>query len=153
MNRGNLVEKLKIRVLLGNVSQEQLPDIIIDLMINRYSSIDDEALQYFKVAVSCLEWLIANAITQGNIHTSRSDKVGDVTVSMGGGISQVQAWKDLLKYIYKNPDYISPTLSGFKYLCVIGGTRKDRYREVLNDPNSLGPYLTTTPNSPVDFNY
>ncbi|MFQ2044172.1 hypothetical protein ACK34Y_04085 [Aeromonas veronii] len=113
-----MVEKLKIRVLLGNATPEQLPDTIIGLMINRYSSIEDEALQYFKVVVSCLEWLIANAITQGNIHTSRSEKVGDVTVSVGGGISQVQAWKDLLKYIYKNPDYIYPTLSGFKYLCV-----------------------------------
>jgi hypothetical protein len=148
-----LVEKLKIRVLLGNASPEQLPDTIIDLMINRYSIVEDEALQYFKVVAACLEWLIANAITQGNIHTSRSERVGDVTVSVGGGTSQYKAWKDLLKYIYKNPDYIDPTLSGFKYLCVIGGTRKDRYKDVLNDPNSLGPYLTKTPNSPVDFNY
>ncbi|HDO1310914.1 hypothetical protein ACE1B4_11250 [Aeromonas veronii] len=148
-----MIEKHKIRVLLGNVPPEQLPDIVIDLMINRYSGIDDEALQDFKVVVSCLEWLIANATAQGLINTSRSEKVGDVSVSMGGGISQVRAWKDLLKHIYKNPNYIDPTLSGLKYLCVIGGTRKDRYKEVLNEPNGLGPYLTTIPNSPIDFNY
>ncbi|MCF5911881.1 hypothetical protein [Aeromonas veronii] len=151
-----MIDKFKIRILLGNVSPEQLPDIIIDLMINRYSSIDDVALQYFKVVVSCLEWLIVNATAQGLINTSRSEKVGDVSVSMGGGISQVQAWKDLLKHIYKNPNYISPALSALKYLCVIGGTRKDRYKEVLNDPNGLGPYLTTTTQittAPIDFNY
>ncbi|MFM5072394.1 MULTISPECIES: hypothetical protein [Aeromonas] len=150
-----MIEKHKIRVLLGNVPPEQLPDIVIDLMINRYSSIGDEALQDFKVVVSCLEWLIANAITQGNIHTSRSEKVGDVSVSMRGDISQVEAWKDLLKYIYKNPNYIDPTLSGLKYLCVMGGARKDRYKEVLNDSNGLGPYLTTTTitQTPIDFSY
>lgn len=151
-----MIEKHNIRVLLGNVSPEQLPDIIIDFMIDRYSSIDDEALQYFKVVASCLEWLIANATAQGNIHTSSSEQVGDVKVSMGGGISQVQAWKDLLKHIYKNPNYISPALSALKYLCVIGGTMKDIYKEVLNDPNGLGPYLTTTTQittAPIDFNY
>ncbi|MBO0400390.1 hypothetical protein J1F21_19015 [Aeromonas veronii] len=150
-----MIEKYKIRVLLGNVSPEQLPDIVIDLMINRYSGIDDEALQDFKVVVSCLEWLIANATAQGNIHTSSSEQVGDVKVSISGGTSQYKAWKDLLKHIYKNPNYISPTLSGLKYLCVIGGTRKDRYKEVLNDPNGLGPYLTQTTQTtaPIDFNY
>ncbi|ENC6423337.1 hypothetical protein ACEUAT_20975 [Aeromonas veronii] len=151
-----MIEKHKIRILLGNVSPEQLPDIIIDFMIDRYLSIEDEALQYIKVVVSCLDWLITNATTQGLINTSRSEKVGDVSVSMGGGISQVQSWKDLLKHIYKNPNYIDPTLSVLKYLCVIGGTRKDRYREVLNDPNGLGPYLTTTTTqttAPIDFNY
>lgn len=103
--------------------------------------------------MSCLEWLIANSTTQGLINTSRSEKVGDVSVSVGGGgISQLQAWKDLLKFIYKNPDYIDPTLSTLKYLCVIGGTRKDRYKEVLDDHNGLGPYLTTT-TAPIDFNY
>lgn len=140
-------------MLLGNVSPEQLPDTIIDLMINRYSIVEDEALQYFKVVAACLEWLMAASTAKGYISTSRSEKVGDVSVSMGGGISQVQAWKDLLKYIYKNPNYIDPTLSGFKYLCVIGGTRKDRYRKALNDPNGLGPYLTTQTTTPVDFNY
>ncbi|MFQ1992437.1 hypothetical protein ACK36C_03725 [Aeromonas veronii] len=150
-----MIEKHKIRILLGNVSQQQLPDAVIDFMIDRYLSIEDEALQYFKVVVSCLEWLIANATAQGNIHTSCSEKVGDVKVSISGGTSQVQALKDLLKYIYKNPNYIDPTLSGLKYLCVIGGTRKDRYKEVLNDPNGLGPYLTTTTitQTPIDFSY
>ncbi|MFL9592814.1 hypothetical protein ACKC5O_12535 [Aeromonas schubertii] len=144
--------KDEIRMLLGNVTPQQLPDVVMDLMINRHSNIEEQALQDFKVVVSCLEWLIANSTTQGLINTSRSEKVGDVSVSMGGGISQVQAWKDLLKFIYKNPDYIDPTLSTLKYLCVIGGTRKDRYKEVLDDHNGLGPYLTTAP-APIDFNY
>ncbi|MFB2744831.1 hypothetical protein [Aeromonas veronii] len=67
-------------------------------------------------------------------------------------------WQNMLKRFYynKNPNYISPALSALKYLCVIGGTRKDRYKEVLNDPNGLGPYLTTTTQittAPIDFNY
>ncbi|ELI6405363.1 hypothetical protein [Aeromonas salmonicida] len=147
-----MIDKPKIRILLGGVSQQQLPDNVLDLMISRYET--EEAIAYFNICVSCLQWLIASTTASGDVSTSRSEKVGDITIFKGGGVSQLQAWKDLLKYIYKNPDYIDPTLSALKYLCVIGGVRKDMYQEVLHDPNSIGPFgYHQTIHAPSDFNY
>ncbi|WP_338884756.1 hypothetical protein [Aeromonas hydrophila] len=41
-----------------------------------------------------------------------------------------------------------------KYLCVIGGVRKDMYQEVADDPNSIGPFgYHQTIHAPIDFNY
>ncbi|HDX8454886.1 TPA: hypothetical protein RQN21_004501 [Aeromonas hydrophila] len=148
-----MIDKSKIRVLLGGVSQQLLPDSVLDLMVSRYENAE-EAIAYFNICVSCLQWLIASITASGDVSTSRSEKVGDITISKGGGVSQLQAWKDLLKYIYKTPDYIDPTLSALKYLCVIGGVRKDMYQEVLHDPNSIGPFgYHQTIHALSDFNY
>jgi len=149
-----MIYESKIRILLGGVSQQQLPDNILKLMMSRYET-EEEAIAYFNICVSCLQWLIASTTASGDVSTSRSEKVGDITISQGGGISQLQAWKDLLKYIYKNPDYIDPKLSGgLENLIIIGGVRKDTYQEVLHDPNSIGPFgFHQTKNAPIDFNY
>ncbi|WP_158453499.1 hypothetical protein [Aeromonas schubertii] len=42
--------KDEIRMLLGNVTPQQLPNVVMDLMINRHSNIEEQALQDLKVA-------------------------------------------------------------------------------------------------------
>lgn len=150
-----------VRVILGNISTTLLPDTTIDLFLSRwelYFDVDNKPEQepyvLWNTCVSCLQWLIASTTASGDISTSRSEKVGDITISQGGGISQLQAWKDLLDYIYVNPDYISPKLSGgLENLIIIGGVRKDRFEEVADDPNSRGPYSEQGVVSFVDLNY
>ena len=136
-----------VRVILGSPSTTILPDEVINLFLSRFElSFDvdnhpeNEPLVLWNTCVACLQWLLAASTAKGEISTSRSEKVGDVSVSFGGGVSQYQAWKDLLDYIYENPDYVDPSLGGFDNLIIIGGVRQDKYEEVLLDKNSRGPY-------------
>lgn len=137
-----------IRIILGGVDETTLPDEVILLFYNRWVIYFDLAnnpdkLPYvlYNTVVSCLQWLITKATASGNTYASRTEKIGDEQISVSGGVSQVQAWKDLLDYILTNPDYVDPSMSnGLENLIIIGGVRWDRYCEVKSDPNSRGPY-------------
>ena len=138
---------IRVRIILGSPDTATLPEEVIDLFLTRWEvsfDVDNkpekEPLVLWNTCVSCLQWLVASTTSKGYISTSRSEKVGDVSVSIGGGISQVQAWKDLLDYIYENPDYVDPSLGGIDSLIIIGGTRKDKFDEIRLNPNSQGPY-------------
>lgn len=137
-----------VRIILGGVDETTLPDEVILLFYNRWVLYFDlennpEKLPYVlhNTVVSCLQWLITKSTACGNTYTSRTEKIGDEQISTSNGVSQVQAWKDLLDYILANPDYVDPSLSnGLENLVIIGGVRQDRFDEVKNDTNSRGPY-------------
>lgn len=137
-----------IRVILGSPDTTTLPEQTLDLFLTRwevYFDVDNnpekEPYVLWNTCVSCLQWLLASSTSKGEISTSRSEKVGDVSVSVGGGVSQLQAWKDLLDYIYNDPSYVSPELTGgLDNLVIIGGVRQDRFEDVIYDANSRGPY-------------
>lgn len=134
-----------IRIILGNVPDTVLPDAVIILFYNRWSLYFDITnnpeklpLALWNICVSCLQWLIASATTNGDTYSSKSEQVGDVKVSIGGGTSQFQAWKDLLKYITENPDYVDPSLANRGLTIVVGGVRQSILDEVRRNPDSRG---------------
>lgn len=135
-----------IRVILGDISEQLLPDATIDLFLTRWelqfdvdNKPENEPLVLWNTTVSCLQYLISKTVSSGNIGTSRTEKIGQEQISVSGG-SQLQAWKDLLQYITENPDFIDPSLGGFDNLIIIGGVRKDKFEEVRKNPNSKGAY-------------
>ena len=135
-----------IRVILGDISEQLLPDATIELFLSRWElqfDVDNkpqnEPLVLWNTTVSCLQYLISKTVSSGNIGTSRTEKIGQEQISVTGG-SQLQAWKDLLQYITENPDFIDPSLGGFDNLIIIGGVRKDKFEEVRKNPNSKGAY-------------
>ena len=135
-----------IRVVLGDISEQLLPDATIDLFLTRwelYFDVDNkpekEPLVLWNTTVSCLQYLISKTVSSGNVGTGRVEKIGQEQISITGG-SQIQAWKDLLQYITENPEIIDPSLGGLDGLIIIGGVRKDQFEQVRKDPNSKGVY-------------
>lgn len=136
-----------IRIILGNPSQEQIADVVIELFLNRWETYFDitttpanEPYVLYNTVVSCLQWLIASATSKGENYDERFEKIGDETISTKGG-SQLQAWKDLLAFIEVNPEYVDNTLKdSLKNLIIVGGVRRDEFNRVKRDPNSIGPF-------------
>ena len=94
-----------VRIILGGLPIDILPDNVIVLFYNRWSLYFDLTnnpeklpLVLWNVCVSCLEWLIAKSTMSGGYNTERTEKIGQEQISVKGG-SQIQAWKDLLDYI------------------------------------------------------
>lgn len=147
MTNEEMVEK--IRILLGNPSQETIPDSVILLFITKWSAYlelskypEREPLVIYNALVDCLRWLIFNNISSGESSiTERMEKIGNETISVKQDSSSgLGAWEDLLEYIEANPDYVDPSLNSVNSIVIIGGVERDIYNDVLFNPNSKGIY-------------
>lgn len=134
-----------LRVILGSPDVETLPDTIIEFFLTRYENSFDvdtypetEPLVLWNAACDILQWLINKSGASGNIWSSKTEKVGDVTVQQAGKVSMLDVWQNQLDLFYKNPEYIDPRLTGsMANLIIVGGVRKDRYSDFRNNPNGL----------------
>jgi hypothetical protein len=133
-----------IRIILGGISVQTLPDEVIILFYNRWSLYFDLQnnpeklpLVLWNTCVSCLEWLLASSSANGGYSTERTEKIGQEQITVKGG-SQLQAWKDLLKYITENPEYIDPSLSSRGLSIIVGGVRQSIVDEIRKNPDSRG---------------
>lgn len=145
-----------VRFFLGGIDAAELPDVVISMFLARYADFE-QPLKIFNTCISCLQWLIAQATAQGQTFTSRTESISDEEISIKG-ISKVQAWKDLLSYLLKHPDFIDPKLDSLKHLIVIGGVRQSDYHKVKADPNGRDWTDETSPYHQInncinDFNY
>lgn len=136
-----------IRVILGGMPTSTAPDEVITLFLNKWSTYydlsnnaDKEWLVIYNATVDTLRWLIAKAgVTAGSNASSIREKRGqeEKEIRYSEGASVLQGYQDLLDYLLKNPDYISPTLSvGFNAL-VVGGVSQEEYDRVRSDSDSL----------------
>lgn len=136
-----------IRLMLGSISPEALPDQVIEtfLMVEKsrqdYSNHPDRLpLIIYNTTVSCIRWLIAKEISSGESSiTERMEKIGDETIQVKGG-SSYQSWKDFLDWLLANPDYVDPSLNAVSSLVIVGGVRRDEFNRVKFDPNSKSLY-------------
>ena len=133
-----------VRIILGGLPTDILPDSVIVLFYNRWSLYFDLTnnpeklpLVLWNVCVSCLEWLIAKSTMSGGYSTERTEKIGQEQISVKGG-SQIQAWKDLLDYITENPEYIDPSLSSRGLTIIVGGVRQSIVDDIRKNPDSRG---------------
>ena len=146
-----------LRIVLGSPDTDILPDTIIESFLTRYENSFDvdtypetEPLVLWNTACYILQWLTNKSSVNGEVWTSKMEKVGDVSVSQSNSMSQLGVWKDMLDKIYKNPEYIDPRLTGsMANLIIVGGVRKDRYINVKTNVNGLGTY---TAQGTVDYN-
>lgn len=138
----------RIRLLLGNIDDEVLPDAVIQTFLDTWEySLDVDnypdrmPLVVYNTMVSCVRWLIAQEISSGNSSvTERLEKIGDETIQIKGG-STFDSWTQFLDWLLANPDYVDPTLDIVSGLIVIGGTRKDEFCRVKSNPNSRNGYM------------
>ncbi len=139
-----------IRLLLGSISPEILPDEIIlaflsiEKMRAQYNEITstkcDLARIIYNTLVSCVRWLIMKEVADGEASiTERMEKIGDETIQVKGG-SSYQNWKDFLDWLLANPDFVDPCLNAVSSLVIVGGVRNEEFWRVKNNPNSRGPF-------------
>lgn len=136
-----------IRLLLGSISEEALPDLVIQTFLSMEKVRQDlinhperTPLVIYNTLVACVRWLIMQEVSSGESSiTERMEKIGDETISVKGG-SSYQNWKDFLDWLLLNPDYVDPSLNAVKSYIIIGGVRQDEFRRVKNDPNSKSLY-------------
>ena len=137
----------RIRILLGNISEEVLPDPVIEMFLGVWKySMDVERypermpLVVYNTMIDCVRWLIVQEVSSGNSSiTERLEKIGDETISVKGG-STWSSWKDFLEWLLANPDYVDPSINTVAGLVVIGGVRRDEFCRVKNNPNSRNGY-------------
>lgn len=137
----------RIRLLLGSVSEEVLPDSVIETFLLMEKARQDYPakperlpLVIYNTMVSCVNWLILQEISSGEASiTERLEKIGDETIQVKGG-SSYKNWKDFLEWLLANPDYVDPSLNAVSSLVIVGGVRQNEYWRVKGNPNSRGPY-------------
>lgn len=137
----------RIRILLGNISEEVLPDSVIEMFLGVWKySMDVERypermpLVVYNTMIDCVRWLIVQEVSSGNSSiTERLEKIGDETISVKGG-STWSSWKDFLEWLLANPDYVDPSINTVASLVVIGGVRRDEFCRVKNNLNSRNGY-------------
>lgn len=142
----------KIRMLLGNVNDQVLPDDVIEMFLETWETYynypaDPSKLPLiiYNTVVSCLQWLLVNDVTSGNSSLNeRLEKIGDETISIKqqNSSSIFKNWQDMLDYILDNPQYVDPTLNGAARV-IIGGTRRDQSCTIKRDRNGLNGYDVT----------
>lgn len=133
----------RIRLLLGNIDDESLPDAVIQVFLDTWKySLDVEhypdrmPIVVYNTIIACVRWLIAQEISSGAAAiTERLEKIGDETISVKGG-STWATWKDFLDWLLQNPDYVDPSINNVSGLVIIGGTRRDEFSRVKSNPNS-----------------
>lgn len=136
-----------IRLLLGSISPEALPDLIIETFLAMEKIRQDFdnhperlPLVIYNTLVSSVRWLIMQEVSSGESSiTERMEKIGDETIQIKGG-SSYQSWKDFLDWLLANPEYVDPSLSGVGKLVIVGGVRRDEFDRVKMDPNSKSLY-------------
>ena len=139
-----------IRLLLGSISPEALPDEVIMAFLemekkranwpNPSSTPCDMWRVVYNTMVDVLRWLILQEINSGEASiTERLEKIGDETIQVKGG-SSYQNWKDFLDWLLQNPDYVNSCLNGVSGLVIVGGVRQDEFWRVKNNPNSRSPF-------------
>lgn len=136
-----------VRALLGNITEEELPDAIIKMFYYKWANsnckgkeLSFSVILYYTV-MDCVKWLMAQEISSGNSSIrERFEKIGDETISIKGG-SSLDSWKDFLDFLEKNPDYIDPCLNFNASLVIIGGVRKDEFMRVKNNRNSYNGFM------------
>jgi len=136
-----------IRIVLGGLPTSTVPDEVIALFLNKWSAYydlpnntDKEWLVIYNATVDTLRWLIAKAgTTAGSNAQSIREKRGqeEKEVRYSEGSSVMQGYQDLLDYLLKNPDYISPTLNTSFNALIVGGVSNEEYDRVRSDSDSL----------------
>lgn len=136
-----------VRALLGNITEEELPDAIIKMFYYKWKEslcggkeLSFSLVLYYTV-MDCVRWLMAQEISSGaSSIRERFEKIGDETISIKGG-SSLDSWKDFLDFLEKNPEYVDPCLAVNSSLVIIGGVRKDEFFRVKNNPNSYNGFM------------
>lgn len=138
----------RIRILLGNISEEDLPTTVIEMFLSTWKySMDVEnhperlPLAVYNTMISCVNWLIVQEVSSGNSSvTERLEKIGDETISIKGGSSWA-SWKDFLEWLLENPDYVDPSLNNVSGLVIVGGVRWGEYHRVKCDRDSRNGFM------------
>lgn len=136
-----------MRLLLGNVDEETLPDEVIKtfldmekLKLNYPADPDKLPLLKYNVLVQLVRWLMMQEVSSGNASiTSRLEKIGDEIIEIRGGSSYAQ-WKDFLDWLLAHPDYVDSELDAYSRMIIIGGVRVDEGIRVKFNENSNGPF-------------
>lgn len=137
----------RIRILLGLIPVEALPDMVIEMYLGIWKAHFDYInhperlpLIIYNTLVSCVRWLIVQEVASGESSvTDRLEKIGDETIQVKGG-SSYKDWQDFLDWLLLNPTYVDPTLNSVSGMIIIGGTRRDEVARVENHPNSYDTY-------------
>lgn len=139
---------LRIRQILGGISEEDLPDATILFFLNKWELSlqtatypDRFPVAIYNTVLDCVRWLIFQEVQSGaSSITERLEKIGDETISQKGG-STFKSWQDMLDWLLDNPDYVDPSLAFNASLVIIGGVRKDEFFRVKNSPNSHNGFM------------
>jgi hypothetical protein len=138
----------RIRLLLGNISEEELPDAVILMFLEKWKYTmevekypDRWPLVIYNTMLDSVRWLIVQEVSSGAAAIrERFEKIGDETISVKGG-STWETWKDFLDWLEANPEYVDPSLQFNSSLVIIGGVRQDEFWRVKGNCNSYNGFM------------
>lgn len=147
----------RIRFLLGDISEEILPDSTIEYIITTYQMNNPDASDceviYYSL-LECILYLARKTIVEqggsGGSVTEREEKNGKrsikVKYSDQTSNTAVQPWVDLYDHFVAHPEYVCQELldelkDNGTYLYV-GGVSKAKQDAVNNNPDSNGPRVS-----------
>ena len=143
-----------VRICLGGISEEKLPDAIILHYGDLYDAIPEYTGDYpyifWYTTLSCIDYLKAQATTsESSSATSKKEKVGDVQIDMGyaSASSIIDNLDDLYQDYLNNPEKFGVILEQVTPPVIINGVytqEVDNYRENKNTTSIYNPLSVTS---------
>tara|TARA_R110000851_G_scaffold234198_1_gene386750 strand:+ start:203 stop:727 length:525 start_codon:yes stop_codon:yes gene_type:complete len=136
-----------VRICLGNISEEKLPESVIvhfgDMVDSDPEHTGEYAWIFWRTTLSCLDYLKASATT-GNESTTKGtkEKVGDVSIDMQYVASKevIAAYDELYKDYAANPEKFGVTLTTVQPPVLINGVSTQEVENYRTNPNTTSTY-------------
>lgn len=139
----------RIMFAMGLVDGD-IPENVIDHFLNEWLTAfpSNECLALHNTIISLYEWLIRNAARDGSGGGSKKEKVGDYEVSTAD-FNKATDWQRAYDKYLDNPDSALPSCKGSLKsngaTIIIGGTNRDKVRDVNRSPDRFNQYDDRSP--------
>ena len=136
-----------VRICLGDISEEKLPESVIvhfgDIIDADPDHTGDYPWIFWRTTLSCIDYLRANATTSSESNTKGTkEKVGDVSkdVQYSSAKEVVQAYDDLYDDYAANPAKFGVVLTTIQAPVIINGVSAQEVCDNRTNPNTTSIY-------------
>tara|TARA_R110000851_G_scaffold326320_1_gene494901 strand:- start:1603 stop:2127 length:525 start_codon:yes stop_codon:yes gene_type:complete len=136
-----------VRICLGNISEEKLPESVIvhfgDMVDSDPEHTGDYPWIFWRTTLSCLDYLKASATTSSESTTKGTkEKVGDVSIDMQYITSKevISAYDELYNDYASNPEKFGVTLTTVQPPVLINGVSAQEVENYRTNPNTTSTY-------------
>ena len=136
-----------VRLCLGGISEEKLPESVIIHFGDKIDADPDHTGDYpwifWQTTLMCLDYLKADAITSDESSTkSTKEKVGDVSkdISYSSSKDVVEAYEDLYRDYAANPEKFGVILTSPQSPVIINGVDAQEVCDYRTNPNTTSTY-------------
>lgn len=146
----------KILIAMGLVNGD-IPQNVIDYYLSEWQTVypDNNCLALYNTIASLYEWLIKSASKNGSGGGKRKEKSGKREIEVDD-YNKANDWQKAYDTFLDDPTNSLPSCKdAFKKKgarIYLGGTEKDVYEKIKNDPNSNNQFDERSPYAPRTSN-